>query len=950
MVTEPNQAGDRLSFGPFNLVASERLLTKNGVPVDLGARALDILVALISTPNEVVTKKDLMARVWPDVTVEEGSLRFHMTSLRKALGDGKDGARYITTLAGRGYCFVAPLSRASRQHEAPAALASFPHANLPQRLARMVGRDEDVKNLTARLRDAQLVTIVGPGGVGKTTVAIAAAHHVSDAFAGSVLFADFGMLSDPNLAATAISSMMGVSVQSEDATPSLLSFLKGKRILLVLDTCEHLVEAVARLATNIIEAAPQVHILATSREALRIDGEHIYRLDALAIPPEETAPTADTIRQFPATQLFLERAAASGARLDITDMDAPIVVDICRKLDGVPLAIELAARRVESHGIQQTAALLDQHLTLLWPGLRTAPPRQKTLQATLNWSYSLLSEVERSVLRRLAIFVGHFTLDAALDVVTSPTLERSLVFGAIDDLVAKSMLAVFPIGAMLRYRLLDTTRAYALEIGIDDADATDLAVRHANYYRRRLEMTGDEWESLPAGAQRSPYFADLNNTRAALEWCFGATGDVALGVKLAAVATPVFLTMSLLPECHRWSEQALLAIDKVEKGGIEEMQLQASLGLSLMYTRGHNEASRVALNRSIEIAKARGDHLNEVRLLGPLFIYYYRSGEFKVCLDHAERSLEIATKLGDPSATGLAQTLLGLSFSVMGELNKSHAALDTAIATGTAPLGGPRINFGFDQSSMIRVARIATLAMQGHVSQARTNIKEAFTAVEGTTHPVALAVVLNSAGALLLIGDLEAAEEHLDNFFARAQSRVVEPFLHVGCAFKAELAICRGEINAGIERLQSELTWLHAARFKLFAVRLQTVLARALAVSGRSTEALSLVDETTQLIDEKGCTCFLPELLRVRGSLLLEAPEPRPEDAEKCFEASLALARRQGARTWELRTATDLAAHWARQGRPSEARALLRPVFEQFTDGQATPDLKAASAILTSLA
>lgn len=944
------QASEGLSFGPFVLVTSERLLTKNGVPIDLGARALDILIALISEPNQVVSKKNLMARVWPDVTVEEGSLRFHMTSLRKALGDGKDGARYITTLAGRGYCFVAPLSRARRQDEAPAALPSFPHANLPQRLARMVGRDDDVKNLSARLRDAQLVTIVGPGGVGKTTVAISVAHHVSEAFAGSVLFADLGMLSDPNLAATAISSMMGVSVQSEDATPGLIAFLKGKRILLVLDTCEHLVDAVARLATNIMEAAPQVHILATSREALRIDGEYIYRLDALAIPPEETAPTAETIRKFPATQLFLERAVASGARLDITDADAPIVVDICRKLDGVPLAIELTARRVESHGIQQTAALLDQHLTLLWPGSRMAPPRQKTLQATLNWSYSLLSDVERLVLRRLAVFTGHFTLDAALDVVTSPTLDRSLVFGALDDLVAKSMLTVFPIGAMLRYRLLDTTRAYALDIGIDAADATALSVRHANYYRRRLEKTGDEWESLLTGTQRAAYFADLNNTRAALEWCFGDTGDLAVGVQLAAVAAPVFLTMSLLPECHRWSEQALLAVDKINKGGIEEMQLQASLGLSLMYTRGHSETSRVALNRSIDIAKARGDHLNEVRLLGPLFIYYYRSGEFKVCLEHAERSLEIATKLGDPSATALAHTLLGLSLSVMGELNRSQIALDTAVATGTAPLGGPRIHFGFDQSSMIRVARIATLAMQGHVSQAREHIKETFTAIEGTTHPVALAVLLNSAGALLLIGDLDAAEEHLDSFFARAQSRVVEPFLHVGRAFKAELAICKGEINAGIQKLQAELIWLHAARFKLFTVRLQTALARALAVSGRWAEALSLVEETTQLIEEKGCTCLLPELLRVKGSVLLEALEPRPEDAEKCFVAALELSRKQDARTWELRTATDLAAHWAQQGRPSEARALLRPVFEQFANGLDTPDLKVAGDLLTRLA
>ena len=601
----------------FNLVASERLLTKDGAPVELGARALDILIVLISTPNEVVSKKDLMSRVWPDVTVEEGSLRFHMASLRKALGDGKDGARYITTIAGRGYCFVAPVSQASSPRDAaPAAAANFPHANLPGRLNRMVGRDDDVLKLSAQLTASRFVTIVGAGGVGKTTVAVAVGHHLIEAFTGAALFVDLGMLSDPNLVTTAVASMLGLSVQSDDVRPSLMAYLRDKRILLILDTCEHLVEAVAALAASIMEAAPQVHILATSREALRIEGEHVYRLDALACPPDAPGLTAAAVQQFPATQLFVERAVASGARLDISDAEAPIVASICRKLDGVALAIELAARRVESYGLQQTAALLDQRLTLLWPGSRTAPPRQKTLQATLDWSYELLSELERVVLRRLAVFVGHFTLDAALEVVTSATLDRSTVFGAIDSLVAKSMVATRPIGAMMRYRLLDTTRAYALEIRIDDAELTDLAVRHATYYRRWLEQTGTEWATLSTGTERAPHFAALNNVRAALEWCFGENGDVGIGVGLAAAAAPVFLAMSLLPECHRWSERAILALDDASRGGTEEMHLQAGLGISSMHLHGESDAARMALSRSLAIAEERGDARQPDRAAG----------------------------------------------------------------------------------------------------------------------------------------------------------------------------------------------------------------------------------------------------------------------------------------------------------------------------------------------
>ena len=394
-----------MSFGSFELVARERLLRKDGLPVELGARALDILIALLASPNEVVNKKDLLARVWPDVTVEESSLRVHVAALRKALGDGECGARYITTLAGRGYCFVAPVSRSSDQDNANAVIGRFRHANLPSRLSRMVGRADEVRAVSARLASARFVTILGAGGVGKTTVAVAVAHDLIDAFSGAAVFVDLGALSDPNLAAPTLASMLSLSVPTEDTMSGLIAYLSDRRILLVLDTCEHIIEAVAALASRIFVAAPQVHVLATSREALRVEGEHIYRLDPLACPPEDARVTPAIAQTFPATQLFMERAAASGARFDFSEAEAVIAASICRKLDGVALAIELAAGRVEAYGLEQTAALLDHSLTRSWQGQRTAPPRQKSLQATLDWSYGLLSELERSVLRRLAVFV-----------------------------------------------------------------------------------------------------------------------------------------------------------------------------------------------------------------------------------------------------------------------------------------------------------------------------------------------------------------------------------------------------------------------------------------------------------------------------------------------------------------------------------------------------------------
>ncbi len=919
--------------------------------MELGARTLDILIALLSRPNEVVSKGDLLARVWPDVTVEEGSLRFHIANLRKALGDGKNGARYITTLAGRGYCFVAPISRSSDQGNVLAAVAAnFPHANLPGRLIRMVGRADDVLMLSAQLAAARFVTIVGAGGVGKTSVAVAVGHDLIEAFAGAVLFVDFGALSDPNLASTAVASMLGLSVKTNDATPSLIAYLRDNRILLILDNCEHLIEAVADLATRIFAAAPQVHILATSREALRVEGEHVYKLAPLACPPDDPGLTAAVAQTFPATQLFLERAAAGGARLDLSDADAAIVASICRKLDGVALAIELAAGRVEAYGLQQTAALLEQRMTLLWPGQRTAPPRQKTLQATLDWSYGLLSELERVVLRRLAVFVGYFTIEAALGVVTSATVDQGLVFATVDSLVAKSMVATRPVGAMMRYRLLDTTRAYALEISVDDAELADLAVRHATYYRRWLEQTGSEWPTLSNAAERAPHLAGLNNVRAALEWCFGGNGNAEIGFGLASAAAPVFLAMSLLPECHRWSERSILALDDASRGGSEEMHLQAALGSSLMHMHGESDAAHVALNRSLAIAEERGDVLNQVRLLGPLHMFHLRGGHFKTALPYARRSCAVAEIIEDPAAIALAHSILGISLHLMGDLSGARVELEAALRHRPGSERTNTIYLGFDHHNRAAIALARTLWLQGHPAQAVERARQAIKDAERMDHPVSLAIVLNWAASVFLwTGDFLSAEEHIDWFISHAESHSLGPYVAVGQGHKAGLAIRRGDAKGGVESLQGCLEKIHAARYELLTTEFNISLIQELAAIGRFAEGVTLIDESIRLVEANGDITYMPELLRVKGSLLLAMPQPSVDEVEMYFMQSLELSRRQAARAWELRTAVDLAALLAVQGRSESARALLQPVFEQFVEGSDTADLMAAERLLVTL-
>jgi predicted ATPase len=744
--------------------------------------------------------------------------------------------------------------------------------------------------------------------------------------------------------------MLGLSVQSDDATPNLIAYLRNKRILLILDTCEHLIEAAATLAANIVAAAPEVHILATSREILQVEREHVYKLDALACPPDDPNLTAAALQTFPATQLFVERAVASGARLDLNDADAAIVVSICRKLDGVALAIELAARRVEAYGLQQTAALLDQSLTLLWGGPRTAPPRQKTLQATLDWSYGLLSELERVVLRRLAVFVGHFTIDAALAVVTSATVDQAVVFGAIDSLVAKSMVATRPIGAMMRYRLLDTTRAYALELGAGDAELVDLAIRHATYYRRWLEQTGTEWPTFSNGAQRAPHFAGLNNARAALEWCFGADGNVEIGVGLAAAAAPVLLAMSLLTECHRWSERAILALDDATRGGREEMHLQAALGVSLMFTRGNSEAARVALNRSLAIAEEHGDEPHQLQLLSLLHMFHHRIGDFKTTLHYARRSSTVSATISVPAAVALAHSLLGSSLHHIGDLDGARVELEAALRGGPGYQRTSTIYLDFDHYNYAGVALARTLWLQGHPDEAVERARQSVEDAASMGHPVPLSRALVWAVSVFLwTGDLQSADEHTDRLIAHAESHSLGPYLAVGDGYKGALAIRRGDARDGVERLQRCLDVLHAAHYELLTTAFNSALVEGLAAVGRFAEGLPLIDETIRLAEANGDMSYMPELLRIKAGLLLAMPQPRVADADIYLKQSLDLSRRQGARAWELRTAVDSAALLAAQGQRDNARALLQPVLGQFVEGSDTTDLKAAELLLASL-
>ena len=389
----------------------------------------------------------------------------------------------------------------------------------------MVGRSDVVPALAAQLKLHRFVTILGPGGIGKTTVAVAVADGLLDSFRDGVRFVDLAPLTDPLLVPSALAAQLGVGIRSDKPLASLIAFLKEKELLVVLDSCEHVIEAAAILAEEIFRGTKAVHILATSREALRVEGERVHRLPPLSFPASTQGLKAADALDFPSIQLFVERAAASLGAFDLTDAEAPLVADICRRLDGIALAIEIAASRVDVFGVAGLAARLNDRFQLLMQGRRTALPRHRTLGATLDWSYSLLPEFERLVLRRLAVFAGTFTMESASAILASDQTSSAAVVDAIADLVAKSLVSAGVEGPIALYRLLDTTRAYVLAKLEESGEYGRLAQRHAEHYRALLEQAQADWESRPATEWRERYRHLIDNVRAALDWSFSPAGE-----------------------------------------------------------------------------------------------------------------------------------------------------------------------------------------------------------------------------------------------------------------------------------------------------------------------------------------------------------------------------------------------------------------------------------------
>lgn len=939
-----------LSFGPFRLFPSERRLERDGVDLSLGSRALDILIALTRRAGETVSRKEIIAFVWPDTIVGECSLRVHIAGLRKALGDGRNGARYINNVPGRGYCFVASVDRSyardtdnNGQHEAPAVICS-----LPSRPARVIGREQSISEIRTALLAKRFVSIVGPGGIGKTTVAVTAAHELAVAFS-AICFLDLGALGAPGLLIGTLASALGLSIHARDPLPNLLAFLQARRSLLIFDNCEHIVDAVAALTERIFAATRDVHILTTSREMLRVEGEQVFHLPPLQTPPLNAVLRPEEICAFPAIELFLDRAMASGYRGAITDHELILVAEMCSRLDGIALAIELIAGRAGVHGIEGAAGLLDHRFRLLWQGRRTALPRHQTLNALVDWSYNLLPESERQVLRLLSIFVGAFTLDAARALIVSLHIKGQAFEEVIEGLVSKSLISA-EVGERqsARYRLLGTTRAHALN-KLSENDETDTASRvHAEYFmdlfvsNSRVQLPFRRLEFSDA------FSGFLGNVRAALHWCFDSRRAVELGSTLAATSAAHLLDLSLISECYRWTKTALTLLEG-RGDPLLEMELQGAMALSAMFVVESSEEVENAFRRALQLAEEHGDNISQVRMLAGLNLFLTRIGDCREGLAIAERSKLIANQVADPDASMVSDWMLGISHSLAGNSSLARMYLDQGFAHSAAL--NAEMNFiGFAQRIGARVHLARTHWLHGFPDQALRLAQEALSEATENGHPVNMCICLVHATSVFLWrGDWDTAEATVEKLYAHADRHELAPFRAVSLGFRGELLVRRGKPALGNPLLRDGLTAMEAEKLRIVSPSFAVALADGLAAISRYDEALETIAKAISEAELTGEMFELPEMLRVKAQVLCAALGREATEVDDCLHCSLEHARRQAALGWELRSATTLAQRRRQEGRISEAYDILMPVYGRFVEGHGTRDLKIAKGLIGDL-
>jgi predicted ATPase/DNA-binding winged helix-turn-helix (wHTH) protein len=948
-----------VEFRRFRVVPHRREVLVDGRPIKLGGRDFDVLMALIEVPGAVVSKDALMSRVWAGRIVEENSLQGAISALRKAFGADRD---LIRTVAGRGYQFTGEThvwSAGDSERTAPGVTpaATEPHrplTNLPESVSELIGREAEVSEVTDLVTTQRLVTLIGEGGIGKTRLGLEVVRHLLPEFPDGVRVAELAPLSDPELVPVTVATVLGLELGAGTiSTERVANALGAKQLMLVLDNCEHVIAAAASMAKALLHANSAVRVLATSREPLRTEGECLYRVPPLAVPAEGIEHTEQLLRHG-AVRLFVARARAADPHFSPDGRIATAVTGICRRLDGIPLAIELAAARGGVLGIPEIAARLDDRFNLLTGGHRTALPRHQTLRATLDWSYELLPDPERVVLRRLAIFAGNFTLAAAGAVASGAEITVSEVVDCVANLVSKSLITPMVGDAPAQYRLLETTRAYALEKLTESDEFDSVAQRHAKYYRDLFQRAEAEWETRPTAEWMADYGRQIDNIRAALDWAFSPSGDESIGVMLTVASVPLWMHLSLLDECRGRVQRALCSPGLELAGRVRgEMKLYAALGASLFYTKGTSAESDAAWTKALEVAQGLNDTEHQARALWGLWVCRITSGECRAALAVAERFASLAADAANPSDALIGDRIIGTSLHYLGDQINARRHIERMLDRHVAPVRGSHaLRLGYDQSAAARAVLARILWLQGFPDQAMRTAQRVVEDGRASGHALSLcnALIVGACPVALFTGDLPAAESFVTLLLGRSARHGLALWHAWGRCLEGVLLTKRGDLVSGLQLLRTALNELRETGAVLYYMAFLSSLAEALAGVGDVAEGLAAMDEALARYENDEEHWCMAELLRIKGELLLLESGPQAvARAEDHFDQALDLARRQGTLSWELRAATSHARLWRDQARTKEARELLAPVYDQFTEGFATTDLKAAKALVDDL-
>ncbi|MGA2288224.1 MAG: winged helix-turn-helix domain-containing protein [Bradyrhizobium sp.] len=930
------QSGKVLSFGPFELSIGSRLLTNGTTIVPLGARAMDLLIILVEQPNKIVSRRTLIEGVWPERGADQVSLRVQISALRKALAQSDPGRQYIANVPGRGYRFTVPIS------SSPPAMENEDASRcpLPVRLARTVGRKHTIAAIQAKLAAQRFVTIVGPGGIGKTTVAVAVAHEMRSIFDSSVRFVDLGSLGSAALVAPAVAASFGLAIQTDDVVPTLVERLLEAPTLLVLDGCEHVINGVSTLAEKLFQRVPTLHLLATSREAMRVEGEYVHELPALAYPPDNAEASAKDVLQYPAVQMLVDRVRAVRGHFELTDKDAPLAAAICRRLDGIALAIELVAGRVDIYGLSRTASLLDDGLNLSWVGRRTAKPSHRTLDATLEWSYGLLDEAERLVLSRLAVFSGGFTFEAAVAVAADEKVDESRVSDCIWELRSKSMIVAR--GHESRLRLLDITRTFAAQRLRENQQENLYRGRHALYFSDLFRQGA---RTDVSGRLRA-LAVEVDNLRAAMDWAFSVEGDARIGVELAAASASTWMGMALLTECRERMAKAVSRLDAVNSGTRQEMIIQSALASCMMFTAGLTEDSYATWTKARGLAESLNDVEYQMDSLLVLWAHQIRLPSYAEAIELAERCGDVAEGMGDRGAVATANYMRGVSYHHTGRLSQAESCLELSLHRDDEATRRSLINrFGYDRK-VDAMGVLANLAwLRGSADHARRLNQMSIAEARQLDHAVPLCVALAWAGFDMHLTSPDDAETKAlaDELVEHAGKHSVESYHGFGLSLQALCRVRRGDTEVATTTLYSGLEKLSASRYGVFNWIFQAEFARSMADAGRAQQGLEIFDRAK--IDLVQNHWYAPELRRIRGELALS----NNEGAVACrqyFLSALELSAEQGSLSWALRTATSLTIAEKSMTRREAAHDALRATHGKFREGLDTFDLKLATRVL----